>query len=80
MPGRPVCWSAAAGSTSTTPSVPRIPRPPASVSRWEHQTGDGPYRGQRQIALDRVSYDSEGLIRPIQMTGTRDRSETPPQP
>lgn len=46
--------------------------------RWEHQTGDGPYRGQRQIALDPISYDSAGLIRPIAMTGSRNRSETPP--
>lgn len=36
--------------------------------RWENQTGDGPYRGSRQVCLDRVEYDAEGLIRPITMT------------
>lgn len=37
--------------------------------RWENQTGDGPYRGARQICIDRVEYDAEGRIRPIRMTG-----------
>jgi GH43 family beta-xylosidase len=37
--------------------------------RWENQTGDGPYRGSRQLCIDRVEYDPEGLIRPIVMTG-----------
>jgi beta-xylosidase len=37
--------------------------------RWENQTGDGPYRGSRQICVDRVEYDADGLIRPIVMTG-----------
>ncbi len=37
--------------------------------RWEKQTGDGPYRGSRQVCIDRVEYDEEGLIRPIVMTG-----------
>jgi beta-xylosidase len=37
--------------------------------RWENQAGDGPYRGFRQICIDRVEYDQEGLIRPIVMTG-----------
>ena len=37
--------------------------------RWENQTGDGPYRGSRQICIDRVDYDAAGLIRPIVMTG-----------
>lgn len=37
--------------------------------RWENQTGNGPYRGGRQICIDKVSYDAEGLIRPIVMTG-----------
>lgn len=36
--------------------------------RWENRTGDGPYRGSRQICLDRVEYDQDGLIRPIIMT------------
>lgn len=37
--------------------------------RWENQTGDGPYRGLRQVCIDRVEYDSDGLIHPIVMTG-----------
>ena len=36
--------------------------------RWENQTGDGPYHGSRQICIDRVEYDQDGLIRPIVMT------------
>lgn len=36
--------------------------------RWENQTGDGPYRGSRQICIDAVEYDADGLIRPIAMT------------
>jgi beta-xylosidase len=41
--------------------------------RWENQTGDGPYRGSRQVCIDRVEYDAEGRIRPIAMTGGRPR-------
>jgi beta-xylosidase len=37
--------------------------------RWENQSGDGPYRGSRQVCIDRVKYDSQGLILPIVMTG-----------
>jgi beta-xylosidase len=37
--------------------------------RWENQTGDGPYRGSRQICIDAVEYDPNGLIRPVVMTG-----------
>jgi beta-xylosidase len=33
--------------------------------RWENQTGDGPYRGTRQICVDRLTYDADGLIKPI---------------
>lgn len=36
--------------------------------RWENQTGDGPYRGWRQICIDKVEYDAQGLIHPIRMT------------
>lgn len=39
--------------------------------RWEGQTGDGPYRGQRWICVEPVEYDAEGLIQPIAMTGGR---------
>ncbi len=37
--------------------------------RWENQSGDGPYRGSRQVCIDRVEYDHEGRIRPVVMTG-----------
>lgn len=37
--------------------------------RWENQTGDGPYRGSRQVCIDSIEYDQGGLIRPISMTG-----------
>lgn len=37
--------------------------------RWEGQTGDGPYRGSRQICIERVDYDPDGRIRPVIMTG-----------
>ncbi len=37
--------------------------------RWENQSGDGPYRGFRQVCIDTVEYDENGLIRPIHMTG-----------
>lgn len=37
--------------------------------RWEGQAGDGPYRGQRQICVDRVEHTADGLIRPVVMTG-----------
>jgi beta-xylosidase len=50
--------------------------------RWENQRGDGPYRGARQICIDRVQYDLDGLIRPIAMTGGSGRiqSETGRRP
>ncbi len=41
--------------------------------RWENQTGDGPYRGRRQICIDRIEYGPDGLIRPIVMTGEESR-------
>jgi len=37
--------------------------------RWESQNGDGPYRGSRQLCIDRVEYEADGSIRPITMTG-----------
>ena len=36
--------------------------------RWSHQTGDGPYRGRREVCIDRLEYDADGLIKPIVMT------------
>ena len=43
--------------------------------RWENQTGDGPYRGRRQICIDHIEYTPDGLIQPVIMTG-----EEPPRP
>jgi beta-xylosidase len=37
--------------------------------RWENRTGDGPFRGSRQVCIDSVEFDPDGLIRPIVMTG-----------
>lgn len=42
--------------------------------RWENVTGDGPYPGSRQLAVDKLEYDTEGLIRPVSMT-SRPRPE-----
>ncbi len=33
--------------------------------RWEGQTGDGPYRGKRRIAIQPIQYLPDGLIAPI---------------
>ena len=43
--------------------------------RWDNQTGEGPYRGYRQVCIDRVAYDEHGLIRPIVMTTGATRAE-----
>ncbi|MDF9831815.1 beta-xylosidase [Ereboglobus sp. PH5-5] len=40
--------------------------------RYDGQTGDGPYSTRRQIAIERVRYDKNGLILPIIMTDGRD--------
>ncbi len=37
--------------------------------RWEDQTGDGPYQGSRQVCIDLLDYDANGLIQPIKLTG-----------
>ena len=41
--------------------------------RWENQTGDGPYRGSRQVCIDRLEFDADGLMRPVVMTGEAPR-------
>lgn len=43
--------------------------------RWENQPATGPFRGSRQIAIDRLEHDAEGLIRPVVMT---DGAPSPP--
>lgn len=37
---------------------------------WNKRQGDGPYRGQREIAFDRIQYEKNGFIRPVAMTDT----------
>jgi beta-xylosidase len=36
--------------------------------RWEQPAGTAPLKGERQVAIDRVSYAPDGTIRPIRMT------------
>jgi hypothetical protein len=36
--------------------------------RWNNQSGDGPYRGSRQVCVDRLEYDADGLLKPVAMT------------
>ena len=36
--------------------------------RWEHVSGDGPYRGERQVAIETIRYLPDGRIAPIRMT------------
>lgn len=35
--------------------------------RWEGQVGDGPYRGERRIAIQKIAYGADGAILPIRM-------------
>jgi beta-xylosidase len=35
--------------------------------RWEGQLGDGPYKGSRRIAIQRITYRPDGTIAPISM-------------
>lgn len=35
--------------------------------RWEGQQGDGPYKGQRRIVVQPITYGSDGAIQPIKM-------------
>jgi len=36
--------------------------------RWEQRPGPAPFKGERQVAIDRVRYSADGTIRPIVMT------------
>ena len=36
--------------------------------RWETAKKEGPFRGGRKIAVEKVEYDGKGLIKPIRMT------------
>lgn len=35
--------------------------------RWEGQRGDGPYAGQRRIAIQPLAFAADGAILPIRM-------------
>lgn len=39
--------------------------------RWESTKKDGPFRGGRKIAVEKIEYDAEGLIRPVEMTDAK---------
>jgi len=36
--------------------------------RWNNREGSGPYHGPRVIALDKLTYDNDGLLLPVTMT------------
>ncbi|KQN81949.1 family 43 glycosylhydrolase [Sphingomonas sp. Leaf62] len=40
--------------------------------RWENPQGGAPYRGERQVAVDRIRYARDGRILPIKMTDGAD--------
>ncbi|USI74972.1 family 43 glycosylhydrolase [Sphingomonas morindae] len=47
--------------------------------RWQRGPGPGPYQGTRQVAIDRIRYDSTGAILPVVMTdGAPPASPLPP--
>jgi beta-xylosidase len=37
---------------------------------WPDRQGDGPYEGSRALAIDRLEYDKNGLIKLVKMTNT----------
>ena len=48
--------------------APRTGEWMVAYHRWEHQTGDGPYRhARRQVAVAPVRYDADGSIEPVVM-------------
>lgn len=36
--------------------------------RWEQRPGPAPFKGERQVAVDRIHYGADGAIRPVVMT------------
>ena len=40
--------------------------------RWERPPGEGPYRGERQVAIESIRYASDGSILPVKMTDGAD--------
>ena len=47
--------------------------------RWNHQRGKGPFHATRQVAIDNLVYDEDGLIEPVVMTGGNIHLKTPPE-
>lgn len=42
--------------------------------RWNDREGNGPYRGSREIAIERLEHDAEGFLKSVKMT------DEPPAP
>ncbi len=64
-------------------SHPRTGQDFVVYHRWNHQRGVGPFNATRQVAIDLLDYDAEGLIQPVTMTGGNTKyamapTETPP--
>jgi beta-xylosidase len=38
--------------------------------RWNNQSGPGPYRGSRSIAIEKIHYEPDGRIKPFVLTDT----------
>jgi hypothetical protein len=36
--------------------------------RWDRPAGPAPFKGERQVAIDRIRYERDGRIAPIAMT------------
>jgi len=45
--------------------------------RWNNREGDGPYQGTREIAIDRLRHNEEGLLQPVTMTDEGVTVESP---
>ena len=48
--------------------------------RWEDRRGGGPYEGARDTAIERFTYDANGLINPIALTNTGVEISAIPEP
>lgn len=47
--------------------------------RWNHQRGSGPFHATRQVAIDKLEYDADGMIQPVTMTAGNIYLDTPPE-
>jgi hypothetical protein len=48
--------------------IPRADQWYIFYHRWNNKRGDGPYRGGRRLAAEKVEYDKDGLLKPILIT------------